>query len=125
MVRIGWFYIRAEFHDCLFKNNDRTALLTYFNGDVKIVRTTFLENTGSDGQYFPYGAAIVMQPGLTTSQVSISDSAFIRNNGHAGGSGGALSFAVGRLLLTNVSFLANTAQNSGGGGAFDIQGGAL
>ena len=120
---VGWNFIRAELHDCLFANNEGTALLVWWSGDVRIVRCTFRENTGSPA--FPdFGSAVVIH-NIASRSVSISDSLFERNIATPeSNSGGALTLAQGTMLLTNVSFLANTALSVAGGAALDIQKGA-
>jgi hypothetical protein len=120
---IGWDFVRAEIHDCLFANNPGTALLDWFSGDMRIVRCTFRENTGSP--IFPfYGSAVVIHS-VASKLVSISDSLFERNiSPEESDNGGALTLAQGHMVLTNVSFLANTAFSVLGGAALDVRKGA-
>ena len=126
-VLIGWTGVLAAFYDCLFENNDGTALATWSSADVQIVRCTFRGNIGS-GEFWPeYSAAVVLVP-LASKTTLIFDSVFERNIGSAVGSsggGGALAIQGATVLLSNTSFLANTVLNAGyGGGAFHALGGA-
>ena len=123
-VTIGWVYVQSEFYDCLFEKNDGVALMMLWSGDSQLVRCTFRENTGADDGWQGYGSAVILQP-MSSKQVVISDSVFERNTGAAGGSsGGALTVMAGSILLSAVSFLANTALSTAGGAALDVQSGS-
>ena len=124
VVCMWWYYTQFEFYDSLFANNDRGAVFTYGAGAGQIVRCTFRENSGSDNSFPGSGAASLFSsmPGELT---SISDSIFLRNTGHIGGSGGGALALSRSVLLSNVSFLANTALGQGGGGAFHLGSGCV
>ena len=125
VVLMLWMRVHFEFYDCLFYRNEGAALMTWAVGDSQIVRCVFRENLGSGEAVWPgFGSAVVLTA-FSDVLISISDSFFERNIGHAGGtSGGPLTLRTSFSLLTNVSFVSNTAMTPEGGATFDVQVGA-
>ncbi|HMT07958.1 MAG TPA: FG-GAP-like repeat-containing protein [Pyrinomonadaceae bacterium] len=97
---------RLTVNNCVFRNNSVSsnggAIHGFFNANVTINGSTFLQNQSNDG------GAVMIQG---TSVLTISDSAFTGNSAR---SGGAVYGSGGVTSISRSSFTNNTATNGGG-----------